>query len=139
MYLIISLGNFARCFFMELKMKKSNHIFVYCLSFFIPMLIVMIAYGTLGIYFGGNNTLLIFDLKEQLLPIYAYLNKFGPGFDSLFYSMSGATGNFYGTVAYYYSLFDIAYCFVDLKHLPDAIYCVTLIKISYVVCSCLCF
>lgn len=113
-----------------MKTKNKNFI-VYILSFLLPFIMVFLSYLNVGIYPGSTNTLLIYDLRAQLLALYGYLSNFGPGYDNLFYSMSGALGGgYFGTLALYISPFDFIYCFVPTRYLPDAIYLMTVFKIS---------
>lgn len=113
-----------------MKIKNKDFI-VYILSFLLPLTIAMLSYMNVGIYPGSTSTVLIYDLRAQLLALYGYLSNFGPGYDTLFYSMSGALGGgFFGTLALYISPFDFIYCLVPTKYLPDAIYLMTIFKIS---------
>ena len=109
------------------------------LSFVVPIIIVALAYFGIGIYPGGKSMVLTYDLRAQLLPLYGYLsNGGGPGFDNLFHSMSGGLGGgFFGTIALYLSPLDFIYCFVPVKHLPDAIYFMILFKIG--LCGLFCY
>ena len=102
------------------------------LSFFVPVLIMALAYAGKGIYPGGPYTVLIMDMKSQYMPFYASLRYIGNSDNSLFFSMSGALGNnFFGTFAYYLSnpLVWLS-VLVPLEYLPDYIYFLTLFKIG---------
>ena len=111
--------------------KKFQSIFTGSISFIITVLITVLAYANVGIYPGSVNTILIYDMKAQLISFYGYLSHGGPGFDSLLYSMSGALGGgFFGTIALYVSPLDLIYCFISLKDLPDAIYVLTVLRIG---------
>ena len=104
---------------------------IYILSFFVPVIIAALAYFNIQIYPGSSNTLLIYDMKNELFPTYAYLSNPGPGYDSIFHTMSGALGaNFLARIAHDLSLFDIIYIFVPVTDLPDAIYFLTMFKIG---------
>ncbi len=104
---------------------------IYIFSFLIPIIIAALAYFNIQIFPGSVNTLLIYDMKGELLPTYRYLSNPGPGYDSLFHTMSGALGGgLLGRFAHVLSLFDIIYKFVPATVLPDAIYFVTLFKIG---------
>ncbi len=101
------------------------------LSFIIPILITALAFGGVGIYPGSRTILLTYDLKAELLELYGYLSNPGPGYDTMFHSMSGGLGGgFYGTAALYLSPFDLIYSFIPVKYLPDAIYYMVLTKIG---------
>ena len=115
---------------METERKK--YIITYFLSFSIPVIFFAVAYFQLGIYPGGTSTVLIYDMRAQLLAFYGYLSNFGPGFDGFFHNMSGGLGGgFFGTFALYISPFDLIYCIVPQKYIPDAIYVMTLLKIGF--------
>ena len=97
----------------------------------IPVTIVVFAFAANGITPGSELTLLTYDLRCQLLPLYGYLASRGPGLDNFFYSMSGGLGGgFFGTIALYFSPFDLAYALVPIKDLPDAIYYMVITKIG---------
>jgi len=117
---------------MDMKSKKKIICpIVYLFSFLIPVIIAFLAFFNIQIYPGGSNTLLIYDMKNELFPTYAYLSDPGPGFDSLFHTMSGALGsNFLARIAHDCSFFDLVYKFVPVNYLPEAIYFVTLFKIG---------
>jgi uncharacterized membrane protein YfhO len=117
---------------MNMKSKeKISRPIIYIFSFLIPVMIAGLAYFTVYIYPGSVNTLIIYDMKGELLPTYGYLSDPGPGFDSLFHIMSGALGGgFLGRIAHDLSIFDIVYNFVPRTSLPDAIYFVTLLKLG---------
>ena len=104
------------------KKKKSN-IIIGLLSFCVPVFITFLAFHNVGIYPGSENLVLTYDLKTQLLPLYGYISNGAPGFDNLFYSMTGCLGSgFFGTLALYISPFDLIYCFIPLSYLADAVY-----------------
>ena len=110
------------------RFKKS---LPYILSFFLPLIVVVLAYFNQGIYLGSANTILIYDMRAQLLALYGYLSNLGPGYDNLFYSMSGGLGGgFFGTLALYISPLDLVYSLVPTRLLPDAIYIMTIVKIA---------
>ncbi len=111
--------------------EKIRRPIIFLLSFLIPVIVAGLAYFTVYIYPGSVNTLIIYDMKGELLPTYGYLSDLGPGFDSLFHIMSGALGGgFLGRLAHDLSIFDIVYYFVSRTSLPDAIYFVTLLKLG---------
>jgi uncharacterized membrane protein YfhO len=100
-------------------------------SFFIPVFVAVFAYYQQGIFPGGPNTILIYDMRGELLPLYGYIVNRGPGYDDLLHWMSGGLGGgFVGTMAMYLSLFDILFIFVKTIDLPLAIYFLTVLKIG---------
>ncbi len=114
-----------------MKKNISKDCLVSVFAFMIPVIVAAMSYNNNYISVRGINTLLIYDLKAQLLALYGYIRNGGDGFNSFFYSMSGGLGGgFYGTAALYISPFDLLYTFVPTKYLPDAIYCMTLCKIG---------
>ena len=103
----------------------------YILSFLIPVVCAAISFWGQDIYLGGPNTILIYDLKGQIVSFYGYLSHLGEGYNTLIHTMSGGLGgNFWGAYAYYYSPLDFIYSLVDIDHLPDAVYCMTLLRIG---------
>ncbi len=110
--------------------KKDIVISLICLL--VPVSIAALSFYNHNIYPGGVNTLLIYDMRAQLLALYGYIRNGGPGFDSFIHNMSGGLGGgFFGTVALYISPFDLIYRFVPTRYLPDAIYFMTLAKIGF--------
>ncbi len=111
--------------------EKIKRFFPELCSFIIPVFVVMLAFFGLGIYPGGKSMLITYDLRAQLLALYGYLSNGGPGYDTLFHSMSGGLGGgFFGTVALYLSPFDLIYLFVPVKYIPHAIYFLVIFKIG---------
>ncbi len=109
--------------------KQSSSI----LSFTLSLLLIVIAFATNGIYWGSDKLILIFDMGSQYAPLYSYLKYVGDGNNSIFYqTLSGFGGSFYGNWAYYLasplSWFVLLF---DESRLPDALYLLTLIKISF--------
>ena len=114
-----------------LNKEKNKKILTEILSFLIPVALAAIAYFMNGIYPGGKYTVLTYDLRAQVLPMYSYLSGDCPGYDNFFYSMSGGLGgNFFSSFLLYYSPTDFIYSFIPVSILPDAIYFITVIKIG---------
>ena len=112
--------------------KKPRDLFICITSFLLTVSVAVLAFANVGIYPGSVNTILTYDMKQQLIALYGYLSVGGPGFDSLFYSMTGALGGgFFGTAALYISPFDLVYTFIPLQYLPDAVYVMTILKIGF--------
>ena len=111
--------------------KKRISVIIYVLSFCIPALILAFSYYQQGIYPGGPNTVLIYDMRGEMLPLYGYLSDLGPGYDNLFHWMSGGLGGgFIGSAAMYLSLFDVCFSFVPTSFIPTAIYLLLLLKVA---------
>ena len=116
---------------MALKKDKYISFIVGFFSFIIPFFIAVYAYYQQGIYPGGTNTILIYDMRGEMLPLYGYLSHSGPGYDNLLHWMSGGLGGgFLGSMAMYLSLFDIIFIFVKTIDIPLAIYFLTVLKIG---------
>ena len=114
-----------------MKYDRSYKYISYTLSFIIPVLIAVFAYFQQGIYPGGPNNILIYDLRGESLSLYGYLSHFGPGYDNLFHWMSGGLGGgFIGSAAMYLSFFDLIFFFVPVSFIPTAIYFLLLLKIG---------
>lgn len=115
----------------KIYIEKFKRIVPELCSFIIPVFVVALAFFSLDIFPGGKSMLITYDLRAQLLALYGYLSNGGPGYDTLFHSMSGGLGGgFFGTAALYLSPFDLIYKFVPVRYLPDAIYFMILIKIG---------
>lgn len=117
--------------------KKSNIFKIqnfssYLWAFFIPGLITAIALFLNGIFWDSEKTILIYDMGQQYASFLFYYHHIGDGFNNLMYqTLSGMGGGYYGTWAYYtLSPISLLILFFDEAHLPDAIYLITLIKIS---------
>ncbi len=116
---------------MNAKRLQNKNYIVYALSFMLPVIITVIAFFQQGIYPGGTNNILIYDMRGELLPLYGYLSVHGPGYDTLYHWMSGGLGGgFIGSLAMYISFFDIIFFFVPIKYIPDAILFLTIFKIG---------
>ncbi len=118
--------------------KKLQEIGFFALCFFIPILLMIFIWGSIGISYGGEMTLLTYDMKAEYMPFYASLRYILRGENSLLFSWSFYMGsNFMGAYA-----LDIASplswitVLWSLEKMPDAIYVLTLLKIGL---SGLCF
>ena len=117
-------------------MDKSSNIkndWVKCLllAFLVPILIMAFAYYRVGIYPGGPNIVLTFDMHTQYMPFFASLRYIGNTDNSLFFNMSGVLGNnFMGFAYYIFSPFTWIMSLFPLKMMPEAIYLSTLLRIG---------
>lgn len=81
---------------MKEKIKK------YWLSFFIPILIMIVALVSYQCFIFQDTSILLTDMKGQYIALFAYFKDVLMGHQSLFYSFSkGLGGNMFGTFAYY--------------------------------------
>jgi len=111
--------------------EKTNNSFIYFLSFIIPSLIMAACFFAVKVYPWGPNSVLTFDLRGELLPLYGYLSGNGAGYDNMFYSMSGGLGGeFFGSAVLYISPFDLIYSFIPAKLLPSAIWLMIIVKVG---------
>ena len=76
----------------------------YLLSFFIPVVLILIVWFFSEMVPFGDNLLLINDNWEQYSKFLAYFREAGLNKDTIFYTFSGGLGsNFYGNFIYYLS------------------------------------
>jgi len=100
-------------------------------STIIPIAIMAFAYYKVGIYPGGKNTVLTFDMYTQYMPFFASLRYIDKSDNSLFFNMSGTLGNnFMGFAYYIFSPFTWLTVLFTLNKLPEAIYFTALIRIG---------
>ena len=104
------------------------------IAFVLPVLLMVLVYGKLGIYPLGtaDKNLMTIDMSNQYINFYAYLKKIFTGEHSLFYSFSTTLGgNISGLSAYYLmSPLNLLLFFFSTEQLPMAVVLITLIKIG---------
>lgn len=102
------------------------------LAFLIPVIIMTISYATMGIYWGGDRTLLASDAFSQFSNFHASLNNVMKGEESLFYTWNSSLGlNYWALISYYLGgIFTPLVFFFKNSQIPDAIYFLTLLKIG---------
>ncbi len=112
--------------------KKNISVLFAVSAFAIPGLFMALAFYCNGIYPRSDLTLLIYDMDAQYVSFFGYLHNIGEGYNNLMYqTLSGMGGGFFGTWAYYLaSPLSLIVLLFDKSKLPDAIYYITLIKIS---------
>ena len=77
-------------------------VWIYGLSFGLPIVILLLVLKHQGFYPFGGKTLFIMDMKDQYLEFFASLRNVISGDDSLFLSWSRSMGgNYLGLFAYY--------------------------------------
>lgn len=103
------------------------------LSFLIPIILMALVYVSLGIYPGGPNTVLIYDLRTQYISFFSYIHNLNEGFNNLMYqTSSGLGGGCFGSLAYYVgSPLSWIVCLLSERNLHVAIWIITLIKIGF--------
>ena len=112
---------------------KQKAILALILSFTVPIILMSLIYFSEGIYPGGPNTVLIYDLRSQYLSFFSYINHLGDGFNNLMYqSSSGLGGGCFGSLTYYVgSPLSWIVCLFSERNLPVAIWLITLLKIGF--------
>lgn len=109
---------------------QKNHIIL--LAFFLPLVILEIAYITCGIFPFGKKSLLIIDLYHQYAPFISDLQDKLRSFSSLLYSWSGGLGtNYLPLFAYYLaSPLNLITVLFPKDHLAEAVLVLTLLKVG---------
>ncbi len=101
-------------------------------SFFLPVLLMMIAFAVTGIYPMGENQIAVIDMYHQYVPFLSELQyKLQEG-GSLFYTWNGAGGsNFWNLMAYYgASPLNILLALFPKKFIMEGVTVILLIKIG---------
>lgn len=101
-------------------------------SFFIPFLIMVVIYLSIGIYPGSSRSVMASDAFSQFSNFHASFNNVLHGKQSIFYSWNASLGlNYLSLVSYYLGgLFTPLVVFFNNKNIPDALYLITLLKIG---------
>ena len=108
-----------------------KYLIAICLSIVIPVIILALAYYKNGIYPGGPNTVLTFDLKTQYMPFFASLKNVSKSDNSIFFNISGALGNnFWGFAYYIFSPFTWLTVIFPLDLFPVALYLTYLLRVG---------
>lgn len=109
-----------------------NKLSIYILSFIIPFFVLVIAYMINGIFPGSEKSILISDMGGQYIGFFMYPRYLGTGYNNImFQTMCSLGGGYFGTWAYYTSdPLNVILLLFDPLLLPDAIYFLTLLKIS---------
>ncbi len=116
---------------MKIKnLLKSSY--VYISAFVITFLFLVLAFMFNGIFPGSEKNIFISDMGAQYVGFYSYLRYMGDGFNSIMYQTMGTLGGgYFGTSAYYSSdPINLVVLLFDPMRLADAIYFLTLLKIS---------
>ena len=107
------------------------------ISFITATLLAAVIFAFAGIYPGSERTLLVFDMQEQFASFYSSLKGIFNGTGSLVYSYRGSLGTPYlGMFAYYLSSpFSLVTLLFDVRHLPDAIWLMDILKCGMIAAS----
>ena len=106
-----------------------NKYFYYLLSFFLPILILLIIFFIKGIFFDGER-LSFGDMQAQYMDMLIYFKNILKGKESIFYSITkGLGGDMFSTVTYYMiSPINLIVMFFKDANIMQAIYLIILIK-----------
>jgi len=85
-------------------MKRKN-VFIYLLSFFLPIFVLLAVLFLLKIFPFGNGSFLYWDGEIQYVNFYTYLKTVFTSNSNLFYSVSNLGGNNMFDFAAYYNFF----------------------------------
>lgn len=110
---------------------KENYPFA-LLSFFIPFFMMMLVYGSIGIYWGSSRSILASDAFAQYSNFHASFNNMLHGRQSIFFSWNASLGlNYLSFMSYYLGgIFTPLVFFFNNRNIPDALYLITLLKIA---------
>lgn len=102
------------------------------LSFFVPFIIMAVAFAAQGMWPVRDTTPLTIDLYHQYAPFLQEFREKLLNFDSFFYSWHGGLGmNFYALLAYYLaSPLNLLMVFFPPNFLSEAVTVLTLLKIG---------
>lgn len=102
-------------------------------AFFIPFFIMLLAYLSIGIYWGSSRSVLASDAFSQFSNFHASFNNMLHGKQSIFYSWDTSLGlNYWSLISYYLGgIFTPLVFFFKNQNIPDALYLLTLIKIGF--------
>lgn len=112
------------------SIKEKSNLLAFSISIVVPMLLLGVVYAQIGIYWGGERTVMASDSFHQLSNFYASYHDVLHGKESFLYSWSGALGNNYWALCAYYvnSVFTFLVGLVDKSQIPDMMYVITLLK-----------
>ena len=104
----------------------------YLSSFFIPCIMMILLYVTVGVI-GGNKNILTVDLADQYVAFFNALKNMFDGKIGYFYSFSKTLGgNIFGIITYYLiSPFNLLILFVNRISIPNMILIINILKISF--------
>lgn len=102
------------------------------LAFFIPVLIMIGVYASIGIYWGSDRSVLASDAFSQFSNFHASYRNALLGKQSFFYTWNAALGlNYFALCAYYLGGFlTPLVVFFPNAYMPEALYLLTLLKIG---------
>lgn len=110
---------------------KKNHSLI--LSFFIPFIIMVIAFAAIGIFPFGKNQVLVVDFWHQYFPFLIDFHEKITGKGSLLYSWNIGMGTNYLSLMAYYTASPLYYLsrFVSKDYLTEFVALCIILKISF--------
>lgn len=101
-------------------------------AFFIPFLIMLFVYLSIGIFWGSERSVLASDAFSQFSNFHASFNNVLHGEQSIFYTWNASLGlNYWSLISYYLGgIFTPIVFFFNNQNIPDALYLLTLLKIG---------
>ncbi|MGL9891992.1 YfhO family protein [Enterococcus mundtii] len=101
-------------------------------SFFIPLLILLLVYLSIGIYPGSDRSILASDAFSQFSNFHASFRNMLLGKQSIFYTWNASLGlNYLSLISYYLGgLFTPLVLLFPNQLMPDALYLITLLKVG---------
>lgn len=105
---------------------------VYLLSFFLPVLVMLLVFSVVGFYPFGEKSLLTADMYGQYTCFISYFKDMLSNGNDLFYTFSKSLGgDMLGFAAYYLlSPFNWISLFFSTRDLPQAMMLITLLKVG---------
>ncbi len=110
--------------------KKHRHAFA---AFFLPVLIMVLAFAVTGIYPFGENQITVIDMYHQYVPFLSELQYKLQHGGSLFYSWNGAGGfNFWNLLSYYgASPLNLLLVLFPAKLIVEGVTVILLLKVGF--------
>lgn len=114
------------------KKAKGKTILFYCAAFMLPLLLMLLIYGIIGIYPFGESTVLTIDLYHQYVDFLGYFRQLFSGNASIFYSFAKSLGgNMIGLFAYYASSpVNLLLLLFPVEMMGEGVLVLTLIKVG---------
>ena len=110
---------------------KAKTALLYAASFFLPFVLMFVAYAALHIAPFGNETLLIADAQEMYVSDLAFLKRFLQGEENLLYTFEIGFGMPHlGQLTYMLNPSNLIVVFFDLEHFPEMYSLLTAINFS---------
>ena len=116
------------------KLKKilKKDVFIYCIAFLIPVLVLLTAMWLRDIFPMGEKSVLVWDLEIQYIDLFAWFRNALHSGEGLFYSFSKSLGgNMFGLFSLYLtSPLNLLIYFFDVEDIPAFFSVMTILKIG---------